>query len=390
MRCHRHHAIQGSGPAMIVSLRGEQGVSLIEVMVAAVMALLIIGAGFTAVISADKSMRVNDAVADTQQNARIAMELLARDVKMAGFGMTGPVGACTVAGNAMPIIPADNTPAGNDTGPDAVSMVLPVSNSNAAVGPLWQLNLQASGPFSTITVRAGAGAAMVAQGMGVGSTVSIGGAVSGTITAIAGDLITLQNQIGPPKVFPVGTQVFLLQCITYQVIRAGDANAAACGGTVPCLVRGVADIVAPFTNTNCNLTLPNNCVEVVEGVEDVQLAYACDGCNAAVNGGAPDGIPDDWNGNNTFDVADFVTNNTWATTPMTPDKIRLVQINVVARQTRQDQGLNEVGTRATSSAAPLQVSDHNHSNDVGYSFATYQVERRRALARAVKTRNMGP
>ncbi len=377
----------------------QQGFTIIEMMLALVVAAIISAAGYTAVIGSQKATRVNEQVADTQSNSRIAMELLARDFKLAGFGMTTPVGACTVGGAAAPLVPSDNAPGGADTGPDRVSLVLPISNSNAAVGPLWELNATMPGPFGggsgiVIPLRPGAVADMVASGLQGGnvSTISIGGAVSAVVSVIAGDTLSLQDEIGAPKVFPAGTQIFLLQCVTYQVIRNGDPNAGACGGGTPCLVRGVADIAPPFNNLDCNLGLPNNCVEVVSGIEDIQMAYACDACSAAINGGVADGIPDDLNASGTFDIGDFMTNTTWTGLPMTPDKIRMIQINVLARQVRADTGFNEsTNTRAVSTPNPIVLSDHNPAvpGDPGFNLAAYQQERRRVLVRTVKARNIG-
>jgi type IV pilus assembly protein PilW len=128
----------------------------------------------------------------------------------------------------------------------------------------------------------------------------------------------------------------------------------------------------------------------VDGVEDLQFAYACDGCNPlipAANPGQPDGVIDDWNGNNTFDVADFQTNRVWAFGTFDPATIRLVQINIVARQTTIDQGTG-AGIQAGSFSTPVQVSDHLPSNDAGYTAATYQSFRRRFLTRTVDTRNI--
>lgn len=137
-------------PAQERRLAAETGISLVELMAATVISMIVVGAGFTALVASNKATQVNDMVASTQQNVRLAMELISRDVKLAGFGMTGPVGACTVNGAAMPLVPGDNTPAGPDTGPDTINMVVP--NSNTAIAPLWTLAAQAQGPFTVITL----------------------------------------------------------------------------------------------------------------------------------------------------------------------------------------------------------------------------------------------
>ena len=132
-------------------------------------------------------------------------------------------------------------------------------------------------------------------------------------------------------------------------------------------------------------------VPLVEGIEDIQFAYACDGCNALVNSGNPDGIPDDWDLVAGFTAGDFVTNNAWNLNPMTPDKIKLVEINVVAIQSQADGGISEGGRmRQVATPGPVIVSDHDPSDDAGYNIINYQVDRRRVLTRAVETRNVGP
>jgi type IV pilus assembly protein PilW len=210
--------------------------------------------------------------------------------------------------------------------------------------------------------------------------VSLAGAASGTVAGVAGDVITLVNPIPAPTVFPMDTQVYLLQCITYAI---GTATPP-CTGTATCLLRGVRDAVN-FANINND----PNMVAIADGIEDIQFTYACDGCVAAVNGGVVDGLPDDQNGSNTFDTADFISNNTWAAPPLIPPTIRLVQISIVARQLRNDQGFGEGRGTAVSTAAPVVVGDHNPSNDAGFNLATYQQIRRRVLTRTVDARNMG-
>src|SRR2546426_1175989 len=73
-----------------------------------------------------------------------------------------------------------------------------------------------------------------------------------------------------------------------------------------------------------------------------------------------------------------------------PATIRLVQISIVARQLRNDQGLGE-GQATAVNAGPVVVGDHNPSNpgDAGFNLATYQQIRRRVLIRTVDARNLG-
>jgi type IV pilus assembly protein PilW len=212
---------------------------------------------------------------------------------------------------------------------------------------------QASGGQLTVTLQSGAIAAAMLSGFGTGSTISLGGAWTATVNSIAGDTLTLSSTLGQAAVFPAGTQIFWLQCVTYAV----STSPTTCSGTGPCLLRGG--------------------VPVAEGIEDLQIAYACDGC-----AGVADGIIDDQLGSAAgFDTGDFVSNSNWATSPMTPDTIRLARISIVARQTRTDP--------AWISTVPVVAEDHNPATDPGFNGSAYRQIRRRLYTRTVQIRNLG-
>lgn len=369
----------------------ERGFTLIELMISIVISSVIVAAGYTVMTTTHKATISNERAAGTQQNIRVAMELIARDIKQAGFGMPmapntpvgGTAGNCAPGGTTAAIRPVDNNSAipltaVNDTGADTISLVVPRTNPTNGAIPGWVLASAApaagAGSFTTITLANTAVTEMVNDGMqnGSGAYVSLGGVVTVPVTSSSGATITLGNPTFAPINFPVGTQVYLLQCVTYQV-ATGAAN---CGSAGPCLTRTVDSGTAPTVTTS-----------LVDGVEDLQFSFACDGCNTTINAGVPNRVIDDFNSNNTFDVADFQTNRVWAFGTFDPATIRLVQINIVARQTAIDQGTGE-GIQAGALSAPVQVSDHLPSNDAGYAAVTYQSFRRRFLTRTVDTRNM--
>jgi len=161
--------------------------------------------------------------------------------------------------------------------------------------------------------------------------------------------------------------VYLLQCIRYQVVT----NAAVCGSSEPCLTRGIAGAT----------TGPNAEAPIVEGIEELQLSYACDGCIATINGGNPDRVIDNQGGSAGFDQADFVSNSLWATPPMTPDKIKLFRIDLVASQSSADLGFGET-VQAKIGSGGLAVSpDRTLSVNANH--------RRRMLTKTIDTRNVG-
>lgn len=341
-------------------IASQRGVTLVELMFGLVISLVVVAAGYTVLSTSQKAATASDQTAEMQQNARVALELVTRDLKVAGFGMTGTVGTCNFA-----VVPSDNTTGGADTGPDAISIVVPSNLSTLAAN--------ATGTTSSLTLQGGAVAAMTPDGFAVGATVSVGGAYSTTVSAIAGDVLTLANAIGAPQVYLAGTQIYWLRCITYAIAT----TTTRCGGTAPCLVRGVR-------NTAVTVNNDANMIPIAEGIEDIQLAYGCDGCNGSV----PDGIVDDQNASNTFDTADFVSNSTWTASPATPDTIRLVRVSIVARQTGVDK---DYGNRdiARPGLGPQTVEDHNPAQDASYNAATYGQFRRRIFTRTIQLRNVG-
>jgi type IV pilus assembly protein PilW len=359
----------------------EQGFSLVELLAAVVITAVIVAAALTTVVSSNRANQVNSQVADTQQNVRVAMDVISKDIRMAGFNYnaTDPatpiIGGCSAGGRPAGLLPQDQNPGGADTGPDRVSLVVPLLTDTAAP---WVLSAAAGSvppnpvtPFTVITLTGAAITDMAAQGLAAGSVVSIGGAVSRRVLSLTAGTITLDMAVDGQV--PIGTPVYLMQCVQYQIAT----SVATCGAdSAPCLVR--------------------NGIPMVGGVEDLQLAYACDGCNTAPpNPLAPDGVIDEWETPaNGFTNGDFVSNNTWSgtapLTTMTPNTIRLAQISIVARQTRNDEGTSERGTPGQNSSGPILVGDHDPSNpgDPGYNFASYQQQRRRVLTRSVQPRNL--
>jgi type IV pilus assembly protein PilW len=355
----------------------EEGMTLIEVMVATVVTIIVVMAAMTIVVTSNKATQVNEQAADTQQNVRLAMELISQDIKLAGFNMTSAVGTCTVGplNLAAPIVPGDNVPGGavgviNDVGPDTVRLLLPSMTAGSG-GGVPVLSAIASGG-NIISLSGADITAMGTSGLAIGSAVSLGGSFSSTVTAVGATSLTLAKPLPPPAQFPIGTPVYLQQCVTYSI----SAVPAVCGGSTSCLLR--------------------NGTPMVDGIEDLQLAYACDGCNVLPpNTPLPNGVIDDQDapglipiGSGVFNAADYITNNTWAVSPMTPDKIKLVQVTIVARDSQASKGLAENNTVAINSVAPVIASDHNPSADAGYNATTYSQQRRRVLTKTIQVRNM--
>lgn len=72
----------------------QRGFTLIELLVALTLSFILIGAIYQGFTSQQKAYTVQDQVAEAQQNARMAMNILLRDIRMAGYGM--PDGGITI------------------------------------------------------------------------------------------------------------------------------------------------------------------------------------------------------------------------------------------------------------------------------------------------------
>jgi type IV pilus assembly protein PilW len=325
-------------------LRGEHGTTLIELMIGLLVAAGVIGAAYAVMATSQEAATINTELVELQQNVRVAMAMMAQDIKVAGFGMQQPIANC-----GAPVVPADQTTGGPDTGSDAISLVVPVFIS--------RLTAQVAPPGNVLALEAGSTADPKGQGFSAGSTVSIDGIFTASVGGINGDTVTMTTSIPATAVFPVGTPLYWLRCITYAV--STDANV--CSGSPPCLVRGAVGSLFP----------------VAQGIEDLQIAYACDGCM----GGPKDGRIDDQNGNNEFDDGDFIHDTAWLAAPQTADTIRLVRLSLVARQLRPDLWWHE--------SAPVMVEDHNPGTAPGFDQQQYKQFRRRLLTRVIHVRNAG-
>lgn len=343
----------------------QMGFTLIELMIGLALGVIVVAAAFTILTTTSKALRANEQVVDAQQNLRMAMELLTRDIKMAGFGNPGAtVGNCTSA-----IVPNDQTPTGADTGPDSVQLLVPAARTSGT--NRWTLFAATSpGGLTQIILQPGAVADMVSSGLVTNSYISIGGSATAQVTGFNAAANSITVTVPPPLWFQQNDQVYLLQCIRYQVVLPPDAGNL-CGGHAPCLTRGVAGGAGP------NAEAP-----IAEGIEDLQLSYACDGCVATINSGIPNRVIDDQNLTGSFDAGDFLSNVPWNVGLLTPDKIKLVQVALVARQSKNDQGFGDSDKSFVGSPAlAVPGGDHTLPADPNH--------RRRMLVKTVDTRNIG-
>jgi type IV pilus assembly protein PilW len=384
-------------------------VTLIELMIAMVLAVLIGIVGYTVFQNTHRTSLINEASSDLHQNARVAMDLIARDLRMAAFGIPGSNLSGLPAGCPSAITPGDER-AGSDLGPDRISMVIPeafVTGSGTQVLVSVQQAATTTSPAPyTFTVNDATPLSGLAANPPV-TFISFGGKHSGGLTALSGSVLSTQeNPLTMGQIIAVNTRVYRLSCVTYAIGRGNGALTAIDAASVTATSAltsgcGGESQLTPAGSERCLLRAVGTAlpVMVLDGVEDLQFAYACDGCTSADTEG--NGVIDDQAGGvaNQFDCYDFLPNNQGCdggtagsvNTPVpagaSNDTIRLVRASVVARAKRADPE-PVTGKAGYLGPAAVMAEDHSPASDTSYNASVYPTIRRQVLTRTVQLRNL--
>ena len=318
----------------------DRGFSLIELLIAVAIFSIISLAGFTVLSSGARNAAMNDETVKILQNVRMAMDLVARDIRMAGYGNPSAPNAVPLTANNCTFI---LNPTNSSTGPDSISLI----TVDQVIG---RLTADAPGGTPTqLTLDS-------VTGLAVNDVISVDGIFTSTVNGVDTGAKTvalaapgIQSPMGFNGAANTGTQVVRLACVKYSV------------------------------DTVKNQLLRDG-VPVADDIEDLQLAYGVD-----TNG---DGIIDDQNGSSSVDCLDLIPNalvqtvaNTVGcagtggvtTVPADPTTIRMVRISVVGKASKPDPSY-------TANSA-LAVEDHNIPAVSQY--------RRRVLTRTVSLRDLG-
>jgi prepilin-type N-terminal cleavage/methylation domain-containing protein len=104
MHSRRHCSQQGSRPACrpATTRRGERGLTLVELMVAVLVASVLIGFVFDIQGRMSNAFRSQTSIGSLQQGIRAAVELIARDARLAGFMAPNGIRVSSDFGGALP------------------------------------------------------------------------------------------------------------------------------------------------------------------------------------------------------------------------------------------------------------------------------------------------
>ena len=211
----------------------KNGVTLIELLIALVLSSILTAALYRVFISQQKAYAVQDQVADMQQNVRIAMGQMTKEIRMAGYGgdmlsafgdINGFTDIITPASNAITIILADE--AG-------------VLKENTATGA-QQLRVTNAATFNGDKKK----------------YVCLNGLNNYLVQSVTGDTITLTTPLREGH--PINQPVYLVKAISYYLgVSGGKAvlrrNENTGGGGQP-VADNIESLEFTYFDANGNVT----------------------------------------------------------------------------------------------------------------------------------------
>ena len=230
-------------------LKRCKGLTLIELLVAMAISAVLIAAIYRTFIGQHRTYTAQEQVVDMQQNARVAINRMMREIRMAGFGnvsMILPV-QFVVYGQTRSfnnVINPDTPVAGSITiitATEDFANLTNIDSKNNKVTLNRLTNLHGTLLFDTEKRK----------------YISIGGLEANEITSIVGTDLTLKNNI----IFNhlINTSVFPVRAISYQVLiednktdLTRDENIE--GGRQP-LAENIEDIQFEYLDANANATV---------------------------------------------------------------------------------------------------------------------------------------
>ncbi|PAV25162.1 PilW family protein [Tamilnaduibacter salinus] len=270
--------------------RREEGLSMIELMVALVLSSILTLGVLTIYLDSNDTSRMSESLARVQEAGRIALGIMARDIRMSGFqGCSDPMQ------DIAPNFTASSLD-GDFFGAGLRGVEVGGSNWESATGHIDVNNIKTSAISGTDVVqvrRASAPVAVLDSDMATAGsviqTVDENGAKDFTLgeaalitNCVNADVFTVENEDGETEqikhsslsnVYPAGSRVFHFSTDTYWVQDTGRQD----------------------DQGNAVFGLYQNGSEIVAGVERLQVQYGVREGDNIRYGGAADVNDDEWN-----------------------------------------------------------------------------------------------
>jgi prepilin-type N-terminal cleavage/methylation domain-containing protein len=204
-----------------------KGLTLIELLIAMAISAILIAAIYRTFIGQHKVYTAQEQVVDMQQNVRVAINRMMREIRMAGFGNVSDVLSLSGGVNGF------------------TDVITPNDNSITIVGGFRQISklaVSAASGQNKITV-ANAGDAFEFNGA-INHYISIGGLESNTVQSITGADLTLDPNYPLKVTHPAGTPIFKIHAIRYGIRRNDDGVLVLFRDLYPNTVSSQRDTVA--------------------------------------------------------------------------------------------------------------------------------------------------
>ncbi len=310
----------------------NKGFTLTEVMISIVIGLVLVSSVAATYVTQNRSNDVQQSVSEVNNQSKVAHDIIANDIKSAGFGIPEDMNVVPINGYTNKLTPVDST-----TLPDALTIV----GGFRRIGTVWPTGVVPGSPCPASLAMGSASMDIIFLGLdstAIPDTINknfltIDGIQFLTVQTITGKSITFDPPL--PRAIPLvdidgngtcdtGRSIYLVENVTY------------CVDSESILHR----IRRKDTTLSCYASSNSDDQIIAQNIEDLQFAYAVD-----LNS---DGLPDDTDGDgevNYFDgnaVANF-------------DTIKAVRINILARGDREDAAFHLKGT------LPAAIENHTHT-----------------------------
>jgi len=306
----------------------DRGVTLIELMIVLVIAAILVGGIYTLFMTQQRSYSVQDQVAGAQQDARAALNIMARDIRMAG-SLLGSEGF-DVNGAQFAV-----TPNNNAGGTDSITVAHAAEEFISGGNPVTVTNVDVTARKVTLSATTDTDPLFFdlekKKYLTFEGKDQVYEIYNGTGTA------TLTLTESPPSYIEnVGTKVYRAKSITYLVQDNALRRRENGGDAQPLAGDGITTVV-----------------------EDLQFAYQVEGS-------------DTW-------IFDPNPAHTWPAGSTNAD-IRMVRINITVRTAVQDAAVQDAAPSAQFNQPELE--DHTAGLNGPDGF------RRRVYTTEVKVRNL--
>jgi len=226
--------------------KNELGFTLIEILIALAISGIVLTAIYNLYISQSRTYTVQEQVSEMQQNARVAMDIVSRHIRMAGFGQPSWT---TINGASITYIGVQVTDGG--TGPDTLEIVGCIDS------PPGTLSAAAAASATSISLQSGEGSSFNTS---TKSDIFIGDLENAKVTG-AGDTLTIDtdpatggNQ-GLANAYAAGTNVYLVKRVKYALSGTDLTRDENAGGGADAVAIDIEDFQVSFTDPTVNVSI---------------------------------------------------------------------------------------------------------------------------------------